>query len=320
MLLFRYKRVCLLSIIFFILGAGVIFFQFSSFSSSSHLSSQEDILKKIENNKDKDLILFALLAGLGTIILGIGGLIIDINLALNREKRNLFFNKLQTKPIVPPSLQNLLSIGTSVLVLYLILNITADHIKIPPPFSILVWNFLFYIISLGLIFRIVDINSIGWRKKAFLKNIPGLFKIFTGLFPLIMIVMVVNNLLKNNLKIEENLPLVSSLLLREKNPLVLIFLIFQIVVIAPIVEEIFFRGLLYSFLRKKYNFLFSALTSAFIFSAFHRTELHFLPILFLGLSFSYIYERTQNIFFPIGLHSLHNLTTTILIFSIKPLL
>jgi membrane protease YdiL (CAAX protease family) len=80
------------------------------------------------------------------------------------------------------------------------------------------------------------------------------------------------------------------------------------VVLAPVSEEIFFRGLFQSMLRRYTKSPWAAilLTSLF-FAAIHVPYWHTLPSLFaLAIALGYNYERTGRLFAPIVIHVLFN--------------
>ncbi|MDD5644184.1 MAG: type II CAAX endopeptidase family protein [bacterium] len=79
-----------------------------------------------------------------------------------------------------------------------------------------------------------------------------------------------------------------------------------IVFAAPIIEEIFFRGILYRGCKRVFGAAGGALLSAFLFSAIHMNLLSFLPIFGLGIMFCHVYEKTNSIYSPIILHAVHN--------------
>lgn len=62
--------------------------------------------------------------------------------------------------------------------------------------------------------------------------------------------------------------------------------------IAPIFEEIIFRGLLYQGFRKRHGFMFSALLSSFLFGLSHGTLLHIIVGLSGGIFMCFVYELT----------------------------
>ncbi len=85
---------------------------------------------------------------------------------------------------------------------------------------------------------------------------------------------------------------------------------FVVIVIAPIAEEIFFRGFFYRALRTRFNIWVAAAIDGVVFGMIHYTGssvLTILPILaVLGFVFCLVYERTGTIFATIGLHAANN--------------
>ena len=73
--------------------------------------------------------------------------------------------------------------------------------------------------------------------------------------------------------------------------------VFSAVVLAPVVEEIVFRGLLQSMLRNYFRGAWPAvLIASAIFAAMHGSP-HWFPALFaLGVVLGYNYERTGRLF------------------------
>ncbi|MBT7484280.1 CPBP family intramembrane metalloprotease [Candidatus Peregrinibacteria bacterium] len=79
-----------------------------------------------------------------------------------------------------------------------------------------------------------------------------------------------------------------------------------IVLIAPLVEELFFRGYIHQVLKKYTNVLGGSIGSALIFTLFHFEFQVFIPIFILGLVLSWLFERTGSIWTPICFHMLNN--------------
>jgi membrane protease YdiL (CAAX protease family) len=77
-------------------------------------------------------------------------------------------------------------------------------------------------------------------------------------------------------------------------------------VIAPVSEEIFFRGFLFAALRENYPFWIAAGTSALIFAAGHMVPGAILPLWVLGFLFAWLRERTGSIWPSIAMHMLNN--------------
>jgi len=81
----------------------------------------------------------------------------------------------------------------------------------------------------------------------------------------------------------------------------------SIVIVAPMLEEIIFRGLFYRAIKKFIPFVQAALISSLIFSIIHQNILSLIVLFMLSLFLTWIYEKTKSILFPIIVHSIFNL-------------
>ena len=85
---------------------------------------------------------------------------------------------------------------------------------------------------------------------------------------------------------------------------------FAVIVVAPVCEEIFFRGFFYRALRTRMGVAAAAIIDGLVFGAIHyggSDTVEILPILaLLGVIFCLVYEVTGTIFSTIALHSLNN--------------
>jgi membrane protease YdiL (CAAX protease family) len=85
------------------------------------------------------------------------------------------------------------------------------------------------------------------------------------------------------------------------------------VLLAPVVEEIIFRGILYTAL-KHFGFPTFALWGASLaFALMHTNMMTFLPLLFFAVILTFLYETTGNLLSSIIAHSLFNATNFILL-------
>ncbi len=95
--------------------------------------------------------------------------------------------------------------------------------------------------------------------------------------------------------------------------------IFSVCIYAPLSEELIFRHSFKEVFKKKYVYI---LASGFIFGALHvissintwQDWLHLIPYCSLGIAFSSLYYKTDNIFSTITMHALHNTMTLLLVF------
>jgi len=86
---------------------------------------------------------------------------------------------------------------------------------------------------------------------------------------------------------------------------------FLLVVMAPLGEELLFRGMAYSALRKRSRRRALIFTSL-LFTLAHLQIIHFVPVFLIGLVLAYLFEYTGSLVSSITLHSLINLTLMIL--------
>ena len=89
------------------------------------------------------------------------------------------------------------------------------------------------------------------------------------------------------------------------------------------VEEIFFRGMTYTAIKKVYGVKWGTFLSSIIFTFYHVQNLIQEPMIsiflfFLSLVFCFVYEKTQSLFPVIILHVIINVTTLLFNFHIHP--
>lgn len=97
------------------------------------------------------------------------------------------------------------------------------------------------------------------------------------------------------------------------------------VFLAAIYEELFFRGILFSYLKKHYSVILAIVYSSIVFGLRHAKNIFYDPnpwyilyqMAYTGLIFwpimAYIYHKTDNIWICIILHFLHNLCILLLL-------
>ncbi|MGD8397255.1 MAG: type II CAAX endopeptidase family protein [Anaerolineae bacterium] len=80
------------------------------------------------------------------------------------------------------------------------------------------------------------------------------------------------------------------------------FFVLGAAVVAPFVEEVFFRGLLFGGLRRRFDWKVAAAISAALFAAIHLQPLAIPPIFLLGYLFAFLYHRTGSLWPSILMH------------------
>ena len=85
-----------------------------------------------------------------------------------------------------------------------------------------------------------------------------------------------------------------------------VLLVFTLVVLAPVCEEIFFRGYLYPALRNRMDMQPAMILNSLLFAAVHFELVGFLSRLVLAYGLCYLYEKNRTIAAPVVGHSLYN--------------
>ena len=88
------------------------------------------------------------------------------------------------------------------------------------------------------------------------------------------------------------------------------------VIVAPFVEETFFRGFVFAGLRSRYDWRWAAAISAALFAGAHLSLTFFIPAFLLGFAFAYLYQRSNSIWPGMAIHFVLNaLAMTVLYVS-----
>lgn len=83
-------------------------------------------------------------------------------------------------------------------------------------------------------------------------------------------------------------------------------LLVLIIVVAPVVEELFFRGLLHGVLRRHFSLPLAALAGGLLFSLAHGSVWKLTPITALGIFLCHLRERSGSLIPPIAAHMANN--------------
>lgn len=92
-----------------------------------------------------------------------------------------------------------------------------------------------------------------------------------------------------------------------------------IVVVAPICEEIVYRGFLFRYLNKRVSTRLAIAISSGIFASMHMNLYSFLPLFVLGAALCTVYKLSGNIVSSITIHVLFNLLNLVMIYFVEPI-
>ena len=87
------------------------------------------------------------------------------------------------------------------------------------------------------------------------------------------------------------------------------------IVLAPVAEEMLFRGILYPTIKQVGFPRLALWGTALLFAAIHMNLVTFVPLLVLALGLTLVYERTDNLLAPITAHALFNAMNFVILYS-----
>ncbi|MGA1821341.1 MAG: lysostaphin resistance A-like protein [Thermoplasmatota archaeon] len=159
---------------------------------------------------------------------------------------------------------------------------------------------------LSLFHREMEIGDLFKGKKILSSSLYGM----AVLIPLILILSLLINLLA---PVETQTS--SSIIAAPDNLLDMIFLFIGLVLIAPLVEEIFFRGTLYAVIDRNLGVYPAILITSVVFSIMHFDPVQALPLFLLGILMGWLRSRSDSIIPSLVVHSANNLLALVLISS-----
>lgn len=164
--------------------------------------------------------------------------------------------------------------------------------------------------------------SIGLSVKNFARNLFYGICSYIGIIPVIFFIGILVYIVLNifRLKVPPQ-PIVELFLVEENTTLIFVSSLLAAIV-GPVIEEIFFRGVIYNAIKRKCGILGGILLTSIFFSILHTHDpsyfiVGFLPIFVLGVVLAYLYEKTGSLIPSISLHILNNIGGTFMVFILK---
>jgi membrane protease YdiL (CAAX protease family) len=87
-----------------------------------------------------------------------------------------------------------------------------------------------------------------------------------------------------------------------------------VIFLAPVAEEVLFRGILYPFIKQLGFPRIALWSTSVIFAAIHVNAVAFVPLLVLSVLLTTLYEHTGNLLAPITAHALFNAINFVMLF------
>ncbi|MBI4707643.1 MAG: TatD family hydrolase [Candidatus Omnitrophica bacterium] len=162
-----------------------------------------------------------------------------------------------------------------------------------------------------------SLKELGLRLHNFLKSIFLGLVGYVTLLPTLVFILFVILWMANFFNYQPPPQPIFDFLFYEKREWFLLLSIIFVVLIAPIVEEILFRGFVYTAIKNKFGRRTAYLLSTILFAGLHANLVGFLPIAVLGILLAYLYEHTGSLIPSITVHVTHNSLIALFVFLVR---
>jgi membrane protease YdiL (CAAX protease family) len=216
----------------------------------------------------------------------------------------------------------LLIIGYSALVIMVPLKGASDEALLLASLGV---NYFAMIGALLFMWRVVRVErgqplaALGYALPDGASDLGRAAACYAALLPLLLAAAQVTQAVASRFGAKPKLQEIVPLFFTEESTLVTAAILLLACVVAPIVEESFFRGFLQPAVRQVVGQRGGIIITAALFALAHHSLSIFLPIFVLGLVLGYLYEKTQSTFASAALHAIHNTVTTCFLLVIKHL-
>jgi membrane protease YdiL (CAAX protease family) len=154
------------------------------------------------------------------------------------------------------------------------------------------------------------------KKRGFwplLPRIPfsGLLKEFLKSFLLVILINILVGLsitlLSLALKIQPHIAKQWEFATYAPNSVILLFILVFAFTLAPVIEEIFYRGFLYGALKTRFSVPVAMTIQALVFALWHRYDfLNTFCVFLIGIALAIVYEKRKSLYSPIFVHAIKN--------------
>ncbi|MBN1353149.1 MAG: CPBP family intramembrane metalloprotease [Candidatus Omnitrophica bacterium] len=167
-----------------------------------------------------------------------------------------------------------------------------------------------------------NITSLGIDGKNTAKNVWYGICAYIGVMPLIFAIGILVYIVLQAMNLKPPPQPIVGLFLAEKNTALILVSSVIAAVVGPVIEEIFFRGVLYNAVKSKLGVFWAIFSTSMLFSFLHTHAatyfiVGFLPITILGIVLAYLYEKTASLVPSITLHVMNNLGSVLMVFIFK---
>lgn len=160
-----------------------------------------------------------------------------------------------------------------------------------------------------------SIKVIGLTKGKIPKNIGWGFAGYAASIPLMLFASSISKVVDTYIPTPPNS--IAPKLLQSSDAFSRIIIFLLVSVLAPVLEEVFFRGILFTSFRKKWNVTTGLILSSVLFALLHPFPLSFLPIFVLGSVYTILTIECKSLIPNIIAHSLNNTIIFILMIIVS---
>jgi len=157
-----------------------------------------------------------------------------------------------------------------------------------------------YLLPVVLIFAY---RRISWKYLGFGRFSLQTLALGCGTLVIAYVFILLHNSILSALNIDTQGDQISEIFSKLDSP---VWLFLATVIIAPLVEEIFFRGFLFQGFRQKYGWVAAIFLSSFFFAAAHLDPVAFIPTFILGCVLAYVFHRSNSLWPGIIFHFIIN--------------
>jgi len=240
---------------------------------------------------------------MGRIIVAIAGAVLTLGLIINF----LIIKKLLTGKVPVPRMIRELTLRpwnmSSALLILFIFSVSIIHIRL-----VALRLIPLFIVILVMKSRNLSLKSaFGVRWKRTGRNIAQAICFYIACLPHVVLAGLLTAVTVLALGYElEAQPIVNVFLGNDLNVWQITALCFTGIVLAPILEELFFRGVIMPAFCRKLGFAQGLIIVSILFSAMHLHAQSFLPLFVLSLALGISYAATGSLVTPIVMHMLFN--------------
>ncbi|MDP3979785.1 MAG: type II CAAX endopeptidase family protein [Chlamydiota bacterium] len=156
-------------------------------------------------------------------------------------------------------------------------------------------------------------DTLGFKKSGNMAACIWSIIYYISAIPWIILMALITAFLADKLGIQLEPQQITKMLLSNQSWCDFILTCFLVMIIAPVGEEIFFRGFVYPVMKRWMGLGFSAVFNALFFSLLHYNIYAFLPVFVIGIFLVLLYEKTGNIISVMLFHITFNSMSLVLL-------